>query len=507
MGKKNKKQKDAAAAAAGKRASTPPEYKELSKASKKEVMELATKLLEFCSKPIAPGPKEIEDFPEINSMVEKIRSIQTEATYTQPEREACIPAFIEWLNNSKVDTSAIEIENFQHVGYGIKATKDLKEMDPFVIVPRKIMITTDTARASGLDALIAEDKILQAMPSIVLALHLLCERRSTESFWKPYLDMLPSGYTTPLYFSPEELNLLKGSPAYKDCVNQYRNIARQYAYFYRVLQNHPAAAKLPIKDCFTYDDYRWAVSTVMTRQNQVPTPDGERLTFALIPLWDMCNHCNGTITTDYNVEEDCSECFALRDFTKGEQIMIFYGARSNAELLIHSGFVYPDNEWDRIAVKLGISKGDPLFDRKSDLLMKLGLEVSRSFFIHRGRVPLDPQILAFLRIFCMTDENLKDFQSAPLTEEKMESLGDVSTPVSIENEEKVWSFLETRSALLQKAYDTTAEEDEELLKSSDFNENQKLLICLRLCEKNVLLSAQTFARTMKEKLTMKENKD
>ena len=35
-----------------------------------------------------------------------------------------------------------------------------------------------------------EDKILQVMPSVVLALHLLCELRSPESTWKPYLDIL-----------------------------------------------------------------------------------------------------------------------------------------------------------------------------------------------------------------------------------------------------------------------------------------------------------------------------
>lgn len=500
MGKKSKKQRDAAA-----RASTPPDHKELCKAAKKEVMELATQLLELCSKPIPPGPKEIEDFPEIYSMVEKIRNIQADVSYVQPDRQASIPAFIQWLNNNEVDTSAIEIEDVQHLGYGVKATKDLKEMDPFIIVPRKIMLTTDTARESGLDALIVEDKILQAMPSIVLALHLLCERRSAESYWKPYLDMIPGRYTTPLYFTPEEMTLLKGSPAYKDCVNQYRNIARQYAYFYRVIQNNPAAAKLPIRNCFTYDDYRWAVSTVMTRQNQVPTPDGEQLTFGLIPLWDMCNHCNGTITTDYNVEDDCSECFALRDFAQGEQILIFYGARSNAELLIHSGFVYPDNEWDRIAVKLGISKGDPLYDRKQDLLTNLGLEVSRSFFIHGGRIPVDPQILAFLRVFCMSEENLKEFNSVALTEEKMESIGDMERPVSRENEEKVWSFLETRSTLLLKAYTTTAEEDCDLLKSADYNENQKLLIHLRMCEKKILRSAQVFAQTMTEKVTTKQD--
>ena len=42
--------------------------------------------------------------------------------------------------------------------------------------------------------------------------------------------------------------------------------------------------------------FRWAVSTVMTRQNQIPTPDGSKMTFALIPLWDMCNHCNGLVS-------------------------------------------------------------------------------------------------------------------------------------------------------------------------------------------------------------------
>lgn len=42
---------------------------------------------------------------------------------------------------------------------------------------------------------------------------------------------------------------------------------------------------------------RWAVSSVMTRQNQIPTEDGSRVTLALIPLWDMCNHTNGLVTT------------------------------------------------------------------------------------------------------------------------------------------------------------------------------------------------------------------
>ena len=58
----------------------------------------------------------------------------------------------------------------------------------------------------------------------------------------------------------------------------------------------------------------------MTRQNQIPTEDGSRVTLALIPLWDMCNPTNGLITTGYNLEDDRCECVALQDFQAGDQV-------------------------------------------------------------------------------------------------------------------------------------------------------------------------------------------
>lgn len=42
--------------------------------------------------------------------------------------------------------------------------------------------------------------------------------------------------------------------------------------------------------------FSWAVSTVMTRLNMVPSEaNPETQTTALIPLWDMCNHTNGEV--------------------------------------------------------------------------------------------------------------------------------------------------------------------------------------------------------------------
>ena len=104
---------------------------------------------------------------------------------------------------------------------------------------------------------------------------------------------------------------------------------------------------------FYYDDFVWAVSSVMSRQNDIPLKDGKKTTMALIPLWDMCNHTLTQMGTDFNVDARTCECYATYDVQKGEEFKIFYGARSNAELFIHQGFAYPPHDGDSLKIKLG----------------------------------------------------------------------------------------------------------------------------------------------------------
>lgn len=92
----------------------------------------------------------------------------------------------------------------------------------------------------------------------------------------------------------------------------------------------------------------------MSRQNEIPSkPDLSSPTLALIPLWDFCNHSSGKITTFYNVEKSTCDCYAHRSFTALEEFTIFYGSRTNAELLLQQGFVYPNNEHDTYQIRLG----------------------------------------------------------------------------------------------------------------------------------------------------------
>ncbi|XP_036398245.1 actin-histidine N-methyltransferase [Megalops cyprinoides] len=467
--------------------------------SPKEMMNLISELLQKCSS-AAPSPgKEWEEYIQIRGLVEKIRKKQKGLSVVfDGTREDYFPELMAWAAKSGASCEGFEISSFAEEGYGLKASRDIKADELFLWIPRKMLMTVESAKNSVLGPLYSQDRILQAMGNVTLAFHLLCERANPASFWLPYIKTLPSEYDTPLYYEEEEVQLLQSTQAIQDIFSQYKNTARQYAYFYKVIQTHPNASKLPLKDAFTFDDYRWAVSSVMTRQNQIPTEDGSRVTLALIPLWDMCNHTNGLITTGYNLEDDRCECVALQDYKENEQIYIFYGTRSNAEFVIHNGFFYEDNAHDRVKIKLGVSKSERLYAMKAEVLARAGIPSSSIFALHCSEPPISAQLLAFLRVFCMTEEELKDYLVGDHAINKIFTLGNTEFPVSWENEIKLWTFLETRAALLLKTYKTTSEEDRLLLEKPDLSFHSRVAVKLRLAEKEILERAVSSGRAKRQ---------
>lgn len=61
--------------------------------------------------------------------------------------------------------------------------------------------------------LIDKDPILYNMQNVLLAMFLLYEKYvNNESFWKPYIRIIPSSFDTIAYYTEEEMALLKISP-------------------------------------------------------------------------------------------------------------------------------------------------------------------------------------------------------------------------------------------------------------------------------------------------------
>lgn len=99
------------------------------------------------------------------------------------------------------------------------------------------------------------------MDNVTLALHLLCERADPASFWLPYIRTLPQEYDTPLFYQQQDVQLLQGTQAVQDVLSQYRNTARQYAYFYKLIQVSVVLSYVRVQCCFSESLGRKVIET------------------------------------------------------------------------------------------------------------------------------------------------------------------------------------------------------------------------------------------------------
>ncbi|RLU19316.1 hypothetical protein DMN91_007873 [Ooceraea biroi] len=468
------------ASSKGKQHGSSPQQRQISAAKRHELNALCKKLFHLSSNPayVTQLWNNYLDISEVLLKVKRLEEMKTESC----ERSQGIEQFTNWLVENGVRMDGVSIAEFPGCDMGLKAEADFTENQLILEIPRALIFSTCTAAPEL--AVLQNDPLVQHMPQVALAIALLIERFKENSTWKPYLDMLPSSYNTVLYMKTNDMIELKGSPTLEVALKQCRNIARQYSYFSRLFQNNNNAVSAALRDVFTYERYCWAVSTVMTRQNLIPSSDGTRMIHALIPMWDMCNHEDGRVTTDFNATADRCECYALRGFKKGEQIFISYGPRTNSDFFVHSGFVDMDNKQDSFKLRLGISKADPLQKERIELLNKLYLPSVGEFPLKPGTEPISNTLLAFLRVFSMRKAELAHW----LRSDKVSDLKHIDCALETVVEENVRKFLLTRLQLLTANYPTTLKEDLELLETT-LPQMKRMAVQLRVTEKRILLGA------------------
>lgn len=334
----------------------------------------------------------------LEQSLSKLRQQQRAWRCAIPKRgEAAFAAFTEWLTSVGVDMSAAPfrigwVSGDDALGMDdnatLFATRDISESEGIVTVPSAAMISTKTASTSSVGQFLASVPALRAVPSVVLALHLLAETLDADSRFQPYIQVLPARFTIPysLPFSADDLLSLRPSPAYERAVKTLRAQVMQYAKVYELLNKAQTGCPALTVENFSYANFEWAISVVMTRQNALPSSAnalGGPQTLALVPIWDMCNHAPGPHTTgvilDPATNEASVECCAMRSFSPGEAITIFYGARPNSELLLFSGFIQQNNAHDTLSVSIPFVGEDRRALVAKSVLMRreLGKEASR----------------------------------------------------------------------------------------------------------------------------------
>ncbi|XP_004364009.1 hypothetical protein CAOG_03170 [Capsaspora owczarzaki ATCC 30864] len=297
-------------------------------------------------------------------------------------------------------------------GNGVIARRDIPAGQTFINVPEALMMTAEKARKSETFQLITSGALdstelspaMAKLDNFLLRMFLIVERRrGGNSYWSPYIDLLPQRFRLPLYFTEAELELLKPSPALQEAFVQLRNVVRQYAAWkqylmmlelaraaelpsgsgdahQKILDQRRRAQAMPVRyNELTYDLFCWASSAVATRQNQIVVGEvranqAPELSLALIPGWDMCNHAFGGASSFYDTQTRSLECVAVAPIAKGEPVLLHYGDRSSMAYFGNSEFVPADHPTDQYLILLAVGKQDPLFKSKSTILQALGVK-------------------------------------------------------------------------------------------------------------------------------------
>lgn len=236
--------------------------RKLSQQKRNELNSLTDYLLKLCFDSTATISDMWTQYNDIQSHLERIQAIESELkikSHSAGNRSAATQKFYEWAREHGAQFDGVEIQQFPRFELGLMAGKDFRCGEQFVTIPQRMILSIENASETVLDVL-ALLPVLDAMPNVRLAFALVVERlNGGDSFWKPYIDLLPERYSTVMYFTPHEMNELKGSSALVMALNQCKHVARQYAFIRKAIQNivdkQSHAMLQVLKDRFTYDLY------------------------------------------------------------------------------------------------------------------------------------------------------------------------------------------------------------------------------------------------------------
>lgn len=395
-----------------------------------------------------------------------------------------------------------EITN-ESSGRGLLARRDINDGDELLKIPMKLCMTKAAARkALGKDALSAGIN-----EYLAIACHLIHEKfaMGDNSFWKPYLDVLPEvNEVNPTFtWSDEDLAFLEGSPVIAATKSLQMKLKREYDALLGGADG--LIAKFPDRfpaEHFTYENWVWAFTNLFSRAIRLRNlQQGE--TLAMVPYADLINHSpfsqayiDARESGDwlFKTGEEEVILYADRGYRRMEQIYISYGPKSNAELLLLYGFAVERNPFNSVDVTVSIAPRtasfvkelndenipvDPLAEEKVAFLEAVGRGKTVDFPCYADRYPVE--MLEYLRLMQLTPE---DTRGKPISE------FDFSRTISLANEAAVLtSVIDAVQRQLGK-YSQTEEEDAALIKDKSLfrllSYNQRMAVRHRRNEKRLL---------------------
>ncbi|KAG5387652.1 hypothetical protein IGI04_039122 [Brassica rapa subsp. trilocularis] len=334
------------------------------------------------------------------------------------EEGAKVQVFVDWLQVNGAELRGCTI-NSSPKGFGIifaeaQGSSDDDDDDVLVVVPLELAITPMRVLQEPL--LGPECRSMFELGHVddrfLIILFLTFERLRPLSSWKPYLDMLPTRFGNPLWFSDDDFLELKGTNLYDATLLQKKKLLSLYHD-----KVEPLLKKLLLLDGVSesnvsFEHFLWANSVFWSRALNLPLPHsfvfpqnqedvGEIQDQApgatsvgsgdtvwvegLVPGIDFCNHdlkpfatweVDGTgsvskVPSSMYLLSGCPILFLFaQNPIPNKEITISYGNKGNEELLYLYGFVIENNPDDYLMVHYPVEAipSIPFSDSKGQLL-------------------------------------------------------------------------------------------------------------------------------------------
>ncbi|KAI7736529.1 hypothetical protein M8C21_020603 [Ambrosia artemisiifolia] len=305
-------------------------------------------------------------------------------------QESKLQLLLQWLKLNGVELRGCHIKyNDSNKGFAVYSS-DAATDGVLLVVPLTLAITPmrvlqDPILGPVCSALFEEGEVDDRF---LILLFLTFEFIRKNSSWKPYLDMLPTTFGNPLWFSDDEMSELRGTTLFKATELQKKSLQSLYDDKVKELVKKllvldgdleransifwTRALSIPLPRSFVFpqiqeEEHNPATNPESANGDDVKKLEGDTSTIqeetvwveGLVPGIDFCNHDLKAAAT-WEVDGTGSATgvplsmylLAVEEarLQIGEEISISYGDKGNEELLYLYGFVTDNNPNDYIMV-------------------------------------------------------------------------------------------------------------------------------------------------------------
>ncbi|XP_052171256.1 protein-lysine N-methyltransferase EFM1 isoform X2 [Diospyros lotus] len=188
--------------------------------------------------------------------------------------ESKLERFLQWLKFNGIELRGCNIKLCDSdKGFGLFASDDVSD-GVLLVVPLDLAITPmrvlrEPIIGPACRAMFEEGEVDDRFLMILFLTMEIVQKNST---WKPYLDMLPTTFGNPLWFSDDELLELKGTSLYHATDVQKKNLHAVFDDKVKNLVKKLLALNGDTESEVCFEDFLWANSIFWSRALSIPFP-------------------------------------------------------------------------------------------------------------------------------------------------------------------------------------------------------------------------------------------